>query len=189
MIYQCAITNNALDSVVFHSFDSEVAILDTALSNIETYWHPGLTIPLTLIPILGGVTLFSYFLMGMTLLVYWSESMTVAIEKLVPAYKDAFTPKYDTWSGICARKDGKTIAAASIETVANIETASSCKSSCDNLYPGCYAYQFKKTDVTTDNVTTSTYECKLYKNTETLTYNNTDAAGAVCYIRRRLNHC
>jgi len=108
-IYQCAILNNAKDSVTFNVFETQVASMISYFEYIEIFWHPGLNIPVCFIPFLGLLIGYSYFITGLGMLTFWGNDMLNAIEKLVPPYNDVLTVEYITNVGKCKRTDAGSI--------------------------------------------------------------------------------
>lgn len=63
-------------------------------SDIETWWHPALTICVSLIPFVQIVAFYSYVLLGLTLLDYWGADILETIELIVPKYNKVMKISY-----------------------------------------------------------------------------------------------
>lgn len=72
-IYLCAIENGAIESVAFNSLGAEVINMNGYFGEIDLWWHPGLNISLSLLPLAGIFVAYSYFIIGLTLLTYWGN--------------------------------------------------------------------------------------------------------------------
>lgn len=95
-VYHCAVENNAKSSVAFEPLAPEVGAMTVYFNDINLWWHPGLTIAFSLIPLLGLIAAYSYMIIGLTMLKAWGEFMKSGIDVLVPPYKDIVQLEYTT---------------------------------------------------------------------------------------------
>lgn len=85
--------------------------MDKYFEDLDLWWHPGLNISLSLVPLIGLGVIYSYFLLGLTLLVAWGEDMKASIDLIVRPYKDVIPIVYTSSVGACKRQDSKVISA------------------------------------------------------------------------------
>ena len=75
-LYHCAIENGAQASVKYNSLEKDVIAMNSHFEEINLWWHPGLNIAMSIIPIAGILAAYSYLILGVTL------SLTRSIEFL-----------------------------------------------------------------------------------------------------------